>query len=324
MLIKSKIKKTLLSSSKIVIAAHEFPDGDSLGSSIALYQALKGLGLQVFLVASDLVPSKFFFLETAKNFIPANKINYDRKTTIVFLDCADQHRPGEFLYNNMKKCGQVINIDHHQGNTQFGDLNCVDVKAAATGEIIFDLLQTMSVEIGPSIATALYTAIVTDTGSFKFNNTTSKTFDIARQLLDCGADTLGVNINIWENETLSSIRLLADVLGTLKVTCEGKVAYVIVTHGALKKWNINPTELEGMVNYPKSLHGVEVAIIFKEIEPNKIKVSFRSKTKIDVRQIASQFKGGGHFNAAGCTINEPLPVSINKVMQYIEQNISYG
>ncbi len=316
-----QIKHELLSSKNIVIASHEFPDGDSIGSSLALYCALKELGLQVCCVVNDEIPKKLSFLPEIHAIIRPQETVYDEGTTLVFIDCADEYRAGDFLCANMKNCRMVINIDHHEGNTAFGTLNYVDIQAAAAGEIIFHLLKEMSIEIMTGAACALYTAIATDTGSFRFDNTTSRTLYIAKQLVDCGANISKVRINIWESETISSLKLLGDVLTNLQLAINGKVAYIIITKDIFEKWGIHPRETEGLVNYPKSIEGIKVAIIFKETDNNEIKVSFRSKDDTNVRLVAKHFGGGGHSKAAGCTIKGPLADTIHRVMTYLEEKI---
>lgn len=318
----SEVKKAINNSSEFVIVSHEYPDGDSIGSSIALSKALLKLGKIVTTIIDSDIPSDYNFLTGTRDIKKPRELEVNRESTVIFLDCADEKRAGPIIDTYRKKCQLSINIDHHPGNTNFANVNYVDVEASSTGEIIYDLLGLLDVAIDEDIANALYISIVTDTGSFRFDNTTAKTFAISSHLINQGVDLSAIRINLWENKTYNSINLLADVLSTIKFACNKKVAYITATNEMMEKWNVSHGELESFINYPKSISGIEVAIIFKEINTDVIKVSFRAKNEVDVQLIASAFGGGGHKRAAGCTINTQLHIAIKNVLQYLEKNIS--
>ncbi|KUO52278.1 MAG: hypothetical protein APF76_04380 [Desulfitibacter sp. BRH_c19] len=317
----SEVKQAIINSSELVIVSHEYPDGDSIGSSIALSKGLLKLGKVVKTIIDSDVPRDYQFLAGAKDFRKPKDIEVHSDSTVIFLDCADETRAGALIDSYREKCLLSINIDHHTGNTNFADVNYIDVKASSTGEIIYDLLDLLGVEIDEDIANALYISMVTDTGSFRFDNTTAKTFAISSHLIKVGVNLSAIRINLWENKTYNSINLLVDVLSTMKFACNRKVAYITVTREIMERWKGNHGELESFVSYPKSVQGIEVAMIFKEINMNEIKVSFRAKNNIDVQSIASAFGGGGHKKAAGCTINTELAIAIKNVIDYLEKKL---
>ncbi len=319
-----EIKRALIESKKIIIATHEYPDGDGIGSSIALWLSLKQLGKNVTNVVEGHIPEEFAFLNGYNEFINPQEVNLDQDTTLVFLDCADENRAGKTLSQKRKQSFLVINIDHHQGNTNFGHLNYIEPNTASTGEIIYDLINLLKIKINSNIANAIYTAIVTDTGGFRYDNTTEKTFGIAQDLLKKGVNLNLVRTNLWESKSKNSLGLLGDCLSTMKFALNEQIAFITVTQAALDKWKINLGDLEGMVNYPKSIKGVKVAILFKEISKDETKVSFRSKEDVDVSKIANEFGGGGHKKAAGCTIKMPLNKAIDSVINFIEKNKFIG
>jgi len=317
----SRIKDALVEATEIVIVSHEFPDGDSIGSSIALARALSQMGKSVIIVINGDVPSKYRFLAGADDIKKPDDIIVTQESTVIFLDCADEKRAGSQIDAYRKECRLSINIDHHIGNTDFANINYLDVSAAATGEIVYELIKLLDVAIDKDIANALYITIVTDTGGFKFDNTTDKTFNIASYLMTRGLELSAIRLNLWENKSPSSIGLLVDVLSTLKFACDNKVAYIAVTSEIMEKWQTGFGELENFISYPKSIEGIEIAMLFKEIGVNETRVSFRAKTDIDVRAIASYFGGGGHKNAAGCTLNTGIDEGIEKVINYLQEKL---
>ena len=313
------IKDTIIKSNEIVIVSHEFPDGDSLGSSIALARALSQMEKPVKVVVNGDIPLKYRFLTETEDIKKPDDIVVTQESTVIFLDCADEKRAGSQIDAYRKKCGLSINIDHHIGNTDFADINYVDIAASATGEIIYELIKLLGVTIDKDIANALYITIVTDTGGFQFDNTTAKTFNMASYLMTRDVDLSAIRLNLWENKNPNSVGLLIDVLSTLRFECNNKIAYIVATNEIIEKWKTGYGELENFINYPKSIKGVEVAVLFKEIGINETRVSFRAKTNVDVREIASYFGGGGHKSASGCTMDTGLNEGIEKVILYLQQ-----
>jgi len=295
----------------LAVVSHIIPDGDAIGSILALGLALDSLEYNVQLINPDGVPKIYTFL-------PGSDLIRSRflyiPETVIFLDCSDIKRIGN-LRNFVAKAKRIINIDHHVSNTFFGDINYVDTKASATGEIIYHLINTLKGDLDTEIATCIYTAIVTDTGSFQYENTTIKTHLITADLLAHGVDLGTVRRFLWESTSLKSIKLLTEILKTLEIDDTSQIAWIYLPYKVFQKFGANPEYVEGMVNYPKSIEGVEIGIFFKEIEPGKIKVGLRSKTKVDVNKLAQKFGGGGHKRAAGCTVEAPLEEAVKIVVE---------
>ncbi|NLC12055.1 MAG: bifunctional oligoribonuclease/PAP phosphatase NrnA [Firmicutes bacterium] len=284
-----------------IIASHVLPDGDSLGSTLSLGLALKKLGKKVEMLCPDAVPLKYRFLpgsEYLKREIPSS-IHED---TIVFiLDCSDEERLGD-LFTNLSSL-PIINIDHHSSNTYFGQVNIVKEDAAATGQIIFYLLEQLDL-LDPEIALNLYVAIVTDTGSFKFANTTAEAHFICAKLLSFNLEPDVVSQKVFDEKPISTMLLLKEALGSLCLEKHGvKIAWMKVDDQILAKCGASREELDGIVNYARNITGVEVGMLFYLKNEGEIKVALRSKSKINVAKIAEKFGGGGHRQAAGCRFN---------------------
>lgn len=274
-----------------VITAHVNLEGDSLGSQLAMKQLLEGLGKKVFVIDHDLVPEHYKFLPKADGI--SNKI--DRRLefdAIVVLDCPTLKRIGK-VKDMISKNKVIINIDHHISNEKFGQVNWVDPNASSAGEMVYRLFKEMNAPLTKEIALCLYIAILTDTGSFNYDNTSKVTHEIAGELLGYGLEPALVSENVYDRRTTSDIRLLGLVLSTLTVNERGDVAYLVITKDMLKTTGVSVSRSEGFINYARSVDGVKVAILFREDpkEPGRIHVSFRSKGDVDVNGIAACFAG---------------------------------
>jgi phosphoesterase RecJ-like protein len=266
------------------------------------------------------VPDMYEFLPDVKKI----KTHLDRlkeKTDVVIIvDCASTKRTGkaEKLISDQV----IVNIDHHPGRRTKMDYVLKDTKTAATSELIYLLFKEMKVKIDKKTALLLYVGIETDTGSFKYTNTTSQTHMIVAELLDKGADPDYVNKKIYESESPKKLKLLALCLDTLELFKEGKIAAVKTTKSMYKKTNSGPEYTENFVNFPRRIKAVQVAVFFKEEKRgNKTKVSFRSKGQIDVDKIARVFGGGGHPEAAGCTLKGKIEDNKNRVIKEIKKHV---
>ncbi len=313
-----EIAKKLESNKKILVASHIIPDGDCIGSTVALGLALKNLNKEVIMVNGDEVPDMYKFLKGSEDILPPSSVEKVPDITVL-VDCTDLSRVGEELQKKIDKNTFIINIDHHVSNLNFGDLNFVRPEAAAAGELIHALLQEMKIEITPEIATALYTAIVTDTGSFQYENTSPKTLRLAAELHEKGANVTLVREYLWERKPVLGILALKEVLSTLSFDKNGKIAWISLDKELYDRLGLTPECCEGLINYPRSIEGVEVALFFKEQEDGKVKVGLRSKNYINVNEIASQFGGGGHQRSAGCIVEGPLREAIDKVVSFIKK-----
>lgn len=314
MSIKS-LKKTIEQCYSFIVASHVDPEGDAIGSSLALYYALKGLGKKVCVYNESGVPRILKFLPGAE-FIVKSLESVNEYDAIFVVDCGDIDRLGK-LKNNLEKL-KIINIDHHSTNDSFGHLNFVDRNAAAAGEVVYDLLKKLGITFTREIATNLYTAVVVDTGSFRYASTTPRSFKIAAELLTMGVDPWEVAKNIYENFPYERMKLLGDALQTIELVKNGLYAFMVVTREMLSKYNATEDLTEGFVNFGRAVEGVEVSILFKETGEDQYKLSFRSKGDINVAMIAQSLGGGGHKNAAGCKLKGSLAEVKQKVIAAIE------
>lgn len=300
----------LQNAQKIVIVSHVSPDGDTLGSGLSLMHALRSLGKEVILNVDDMIPSAYNFLpgiQEYRRFAPDESISAD---LLVIVDASSADRVGNAL--TVVNAPFVLNIDHHKTNTRFADGLYLDADAAATAEIMYDLLQTMQIPFTSVIATCIYEGLYTDTGSFKYSNTTAHTLRTAAALLEFGADPGEISDNM-EVKSRNQIEMLQKVLGTLTFLQDGKVAYVEIPPDLYDP----DVDTDVFVSYPRYIEGVEIALLFKQVEENLTRVSFRSKGR-DVAKIAVAFGGGGHHRAAGCSINAPLKAAEHRVLQVVE------
>ncbi len=304
---------------EFLVTAHVNPDGDAVGSLLGLGLLLKSMGKEVVLVLAQPVPSTYRFLPGSDRVFLPQDLSRETYEVGVALDCSELERVGEALQKILKNCRFLVNIDHHLSNKRFGDLNLVDSEAAATGEIICELAEKMGVKISPEVATNLYTALVTDTGSFQFANTTPRCHYTAARLLEYGAKRQQIREFLYEQRSLPSLRLLEKALGTLSLNSNGRIAWMKVRKEFFLETGAVPEDCEGFIEYPKSLAGVELGVLFKEIEYGEVKVGFRSKTLLDVSKLAELFGGGGHERAAGCVVSGELDRVVELVIATAEE-----
>lgn len=311
-----ELRKTIDKNNSFIVVSHVDPEGDAIGTSLALYYALKILGKNVCVYNESGVPKILKFLPGSDELL--SEISSINEFDCIFVvDCGDLGRIGS-LKSKLEKL-KIINIDHHSTNDYFGDLNFVDKNASAAGEVLFELLKELNVPINYEIAINLYTAIVVDTGSFRYASTRPKSFQIAAELLQLGVDPWFVAMNIYENYPFERMKLLGDVLSTLTLHLDGKVAFMVVTKQMLKKYNTSIDITEGFVNFGRAIEGVELSIIFKETDGDSFKLSMRSKGNIDVSLIAKTLGGGGHKNAAGCKIQGTYEEATKKVLEVLKE-----
>lgn len=296
-------KEKILQSKKICIASHVQPDGDNLGSMLALGLALKKINKEVYMVQTDPVPVDFMFLPGSKEIKELK--NYDNIDLFIALDSSDEERLG---HNKelIEKSDFVINIDHHISNTNYGDINIVDSKSGSTAELIFKMIKLLEIEIDKDIGTCIYTGISTDTGNFMYENTRPETHLVAAELLEIGIDKKSINLNIYQNKSLEKTKLFIKTLENLEIYLDNRVAIVQVTRDILSETGAKMEDTNGIISFIRDIENIEVAIMLKEFGENEVKVSMRSKEYIDVSEVCSKFDGGGHKRAAGCTIENSL------------------
>lgn len=279
-----------------LIVSHVNPDGDTISSSLAIAQILKSLGKTFQLVNQDSIPSKFHYMSMCKDIKKISDIK--RKfSNVITLDVADYSRAGniDYLLNDSI---HLLNIDHHFTNDNFGEVNLVSPNAAAAAEIIYDLVIDMNIEIDKDLATIIYTGILTDTGGFRYSNTTSKIMSIAANLLKYNIESDFIAEVTLETMTKGYLELLKIALSNLNYSEDKRIAWTTLNHDTICNCD---EDTDGIINYTRNIEGVEVGIFFKEVNHNEYKVGLRSKRYVDVGSIAQIFGGGGHKRAAGFT-----------------------
>jgi phosphoesterase RecJ-like protein len=313
----NKICSILSESKEVIILVHEKADGDSLGSALALALSLQEMGINTLVLYPEETPLVYRFLPGMEMFKTQTARLLPENVPVIAVDCADKKR---VLYD-IPPSNTIINIDHHISNDYFGTYNIVDTDAAAAGEIIYRIFKDGGVRISPDMATCLYVAISTDTGSFTYSNTTSQTMRIASELLDLGSDISLIREQLYEKRPLKELLTIKAALENLFISEDGKLISCILDIDTMKKEDILGSDTDGLIGLMRATDGVEVALLFKEIEIENTKVSMRSKSYVDVNEIARQFRGGGHARAAGCTIKgnirEVRDSVIKKVTPYL-------
>lgn len=311
-----EVIKTLKNSQRIGISFHTSPDGDSLGSSLALLQILRELKKEAYIICKESIPETFNFLpfnaEIEKNITEP----LDNTDCIVVLDCGNVERiNGNIDLNNDKYI--VLNVDHHKSNEEYGKINYVNSEAAAVGEIIYDIMEQLKVTLNKSIATCIYTSLLTDTGSFRHSNTTSKTHNIAGKLISTGFDFSQIHRIIFDNKSLNRIKLYGKIIEDLEVTNNGKIAFINAQKSYFEELNLEDGDTSDLLTFGMKINTVEVVALFKE-KDDILKVSLRSKQYVDVREIAESYGGGGHIRAAGFASDKPLEQLRNELILKIE------
>ncbi len=293
------------SATHVVLATHINPDGDALGSILGLADILQGLGKEVFAYLEEPVSSMYRFLPNcsiAKHDPGALQEFVEqagsKNVVTIALDSGDAERLGyakDILLNN----SPFLVIDHHQAHRPYGDDLWLDSECSSTGEMVYELSLKLESDLSVTAALCLYVAIVTDTGSFRYDCTSPRTLRIAADLMEKGVHPEKVAEQVYDNYTLARLRLMELVLSTLEVHASGRIGVISLSAAMFEEAGADPQDVEGFVNFPRSLRSVEVAAFFKEMKEGTVSVSLRAKGKVDVAEIAATFNGGGHKNAAG-------------------------
>jgi phosphoesterase RecJ-like protein len=311
----NRIIDVITSNYSFLITSHVRLDGDAVGSELALYHLLRNLGKEVLVYNEDETPGNYRFLPGVEVIVHALGA-VDHFDAAFVLDCSEISRVGDAA-SRILEIKTIVSIDHHISNTGNFGLSFTDPGASSVGELLYRLIEKMDVPVTLEIAVNLYTAIVTDTGSFRYSNTGEDTFRIAGKLVKIGADPYGIAEKIYENNPKEKIRLLVKVLGTLEFAWDGRISTLWVTRQMLKDARALPEYTENFVDLARSIEGVEVAAFFTEMEKNLYKVSLRSKGRINVAKVAGRFGGGGHFSAAACKIEGDLDGVRNRIVQAV-------
>ena len=312
----SQVVELIEKRDRFAITSHIRPDGDSLGSSLGLYWLLRALEKDVEVIMRDAAPHAYWQLPGADSIrvTPAVDRAYD---AVFVIECSDIDRPG--LANLDKQF--VVNIDHHSTTELFGTVNWIDSTASAVGEMIYNLAKATGVRVSKEIAECVYTALLTDTGSFHYSNTTERTFKIASELVRTGVRPAKTAEAIFGSYQWPKIELLSQVLSTAKRDQTGHIAWMRQTLEMQEQTHASEEDADGFVNYPLAVGEVEASALFKECAPGVYRTSLRSKGDVNVARIAEQFGGGGHRNAAGCTLKGDLEEIEQKLVPLLQDAV---
>lgn len=298
---------------RALMLGHVHPDADVLGTLVALGMALEPQGWHVAYGGPHPAPESLAFLPGLERYRPLPHV-VGPLDVVVLTDCPNPDRTEHLIAEARATGATIVNIDHHHDNRRYGDVNWVEPGAAATGEMVHELLAALGLSLTPAIATNLFTAIHMDTGSFRYSNVTPRTFRIAAELVAAGADPAFVSGALYERRPRQALRWLGEVLRRVEVSPDGRVAWLRLPEGLVPESFV---EAEDLVNYPRSIASVRVACLLRERE-GSVKVSLRGKGDVDVSAIARRFGGGGHPNAAGCTVAGPLDAASEKILAAVD------
>lgn len=306
----ARILQIIADHESFLITSHARPDGDAIGSALGLMHLLEPMGKRVTVAFADRIPTMYRCLPGVERIVA--QLPSDIHDVAILLECDSIQRTG---FDRIE-AGMIVNIDHHQSGRSFADFNWIDPEACAVGTMIYHLVVASGEDLSAEMASCLYTAILTDTGSFTFASTDSTTFGVAEHLLERGADSNGIAQSIYFSNPESKVRLLGAALSNLEI--DGEVAWTFVTREEMTRANAIVEDCEGIVNYLISILGVRAAVFLRELpEGDTFRLNLRSKGTVDVAEVAERFGGGGHRNASGCTIDGPLsqvvPILVNEL-----------
>ncbi len=311
----SKIAEIIAESNNIAILPHVAADGDALGSAFALALAVSGMGKSVTVFLEEDIPHIYGFLpgKELSEIFTKPKGNYD---VVIAADCGDTGRLGS-RNEIFDGTDRTVNIDHHETNTFFAGINYVDTASSATGEVIYKLLELLEITPDKDIATCLYVAISTDTGSFRYSNTTPVTHKIAAELIKSGVDVAYVSQKVFDVTTYEKVKLTGEAIHSLELFENGRIAVMTLTQELLQKTGAKDDDCSGIINTARNIEGVEVAVLLRQLDNEEIKVNLRSNSTVDVSAIASSYSGGGHKKAAGYTTGGKLEEVKSKLLELI-------
>ena len=311
-----KIAAVIEAGRRFLVAAHINPDGDAIGSSLALALSLEKMGKEVVVYNRDAVPFQFTGMPSAERIVRTLEGEASFDAAFV-LDCSELERVGSG-FSDMVNTDTWVNIDHHLTNKTFADHSVIDSSACSAGYLVYQLVKLLGIEIDLDIAENIYTTILFDTGSFHYSNAGSEAFSAAGDMVALGVSPWDVANKVFENQPQGRIQLLSHVLNTLKVERGGKIASVLVTQEMMKETATGPDATDGFVNYPRSIEGVEVAFLIRETGKDEYKISYRSKGSVNVAEAAQTFGGGGHRNAAGCVIKGDITSVSSRAVEAVK------
>lgn len=312
------LKKLISDSKKIAVVSHVNPDGDNLGSLLAMGLSLDKLGKDVVFVKADIVPKDYDFLPGIDRLQELHEDEIGSLDLLVVLDCSDVDRLGlnSFL---LKKADKVVNIDHHTSNTEFGDLDIIDPLSPSTGEILYHVIKDTDMIIDKDIATLIYVAMSTDTGRFSYESVTGKTHKIVADLYEYGIDAYNINKNLYQKRTIQRTRLFTKAISNLTFHSEDRIGIVKVNRSMLEETGSTMEDTEGIVEFIRDTDSVEAACLLKEMEDGVVKISLRTKEIVDANNVCANFGGGGHKRASGATFMGSLEETEKRILEEINR-----
>jgi bifunctional oligoribonuclease and PAP phosphatase NrnA len=311
---RERVAAHLRAGTRFVLASHQRPDGDAIGSVMAMALALRRLGKTADVVMEG-APPHFLQPFPGVDEIRIAGTVADRYDAALVMECGTLDRTGVSGLDR----SPVINIDHHPGNTRYGSINWIDESAAACAELVFSLIEHLDVGLTPAMATHVYLGVLTDTGSFRFSHITPRTFEIARICVAAGADPQWIARTHYDSSTLAHVRIFGSVLSSMQLDPSGRVALLAATREAMAAAGGSTDDTEGIVNFPLTVKAIQAVAFFKEAGPGEWRVSLRSKGPVDVGAVARTYGGGGHVNAAGCTVTGELALLQEIVQKLLVQ-----
>ena len=314
----AEVASALRSRQRFVVASHVRPDGDAVGSQLAMAFALRTLGKEVRVVSCDPAPPPLLVFPGVAEIEITRRVD-DPGDAVIVMESGDLTRTG---IAGLER-GFVINIDHHVGNTMYGAVNWFDLSAAACGEMVFELVRELGVPLTYEIALHVYIAILTDTGSFHYSNISPRTFDICRQCVEAGVVPSAVARSVFDTNNLGRLKLFGAVLSRMELDSTRRIAAMYVDRRLAADCGGTYEDTEGLINLPLTVKEIQAVVFFKEIGADDWRVSMRSKENVDVNAVARQFGGGGHKNASGCSaagrLNDLKRLFREKILEQIEK-----
>ena len=299
-----RIRELIEAGDEILIVGHKDADGDTLGCSLAFAEALRARGKQVWVAIPPPVPSMYDWLPGFHDIVERPPRGADPRL-VLFFDSGSMERSGQ-LVDHISSEATIVNVDHHMSNTRFGQVNLIDPGAAAVGEMVLRMLEEFGWPITPGIATNLYTALMTDTGGFRHENTTAACLEAAARLARLGANPSRIASMVYKSRPMTTLRLSALSMATLRTEAEGRLISARVTRRMLRESGAVMSESEGIIDTLNSIGGIEIAILLKEVTAALTKISVRTRGEIDASELTAHFGGGGHYRAAGAEIQLPI------------------
>jgi len=312
------IRAAVLQRRRFVVSSHARPDGDSIGSQLAMAFALRALGKEVRIINHDVAPPPLLAFPGVRDIEIADRAEGDFDAAII-LECSDLSRTGVSGLDRYF----IINIDHHPGNAMYGGINWFDERVASCGEMVYDVIDALGVPLTRAMATHVYLTILTDTGGFHYSGMSARTFEICRRTVEAGVEPASVAHAVFDNSSLGRLKLMGSVLSSMELDPSGRLAILYLDPGRAAAAGATYDDTEGLINMPLTVKEIEAVAFFKQIDPDRYRISLRSQGSIDVGAVAKSFGGGGHKNASGFTAagryDEVRPLVVNRVLEAIER-----